>query len=187
MHEHEKAYEGAPDGPDVPPMDQWDIVSDPFERPKIYRHKVPLIKSDSDGKGVYLFVINNPGIPPIVMHDIDKSVSVDFKLTFLVDGEPIEIANAGFLYPPLFSKEGFLNMPPEGKEWLLLRSTMQNLGAIADNAQEIPFRLKDIKSESPMNDVLPPPESTTLRGIISGASLRALREAISLAKHLNNH
>ncbi len=170
----------------TPSNEEWDIVSDPFERPRIYRHKVPLIKSERDGKGVYLFVIDQPGLTPIVMHDIEESISVNFKLTILVDGEPIEISNAGFLYPLLFSKEGFLNMPPQGKEWLLTRNTMKNLGAIAENAQDIPFRLKDIESEAPTNGTLLPLTPITLRGTICGSSLRALRDAISLAKHLNN-
>jgi len=38
----------------MPSNGEWDIVSNPFERLRIYRHKVPLIKSERDRKGVYL-------------------------------------------------------------------------------------------------------------------------------------
>ena len=180
--------------PILPQMDQWDIVSDPFERPKIYRHKVPLIKSDSDGKGVFLFVIDKPGLPPVAMHDMDRIRSFRFELRFLIDNEPVEIGTVGRLITQVFNKEGFLNMPPEGKEWVFLSNAMQNLERLPDNSQEIPFRLKYPITDVPNSGAPPlppppdytPPEPITIRGIIAGHSLRALRDAITLAAHINN-
>jgi hypothetical protein len=175
-------------------MDQWDIVSDPFERHKIYRHKVPLIKSESDGKGVYLFVIDKPGLPPVAMHDMDRIRSFAFELRFLIDNEPVEMGTVGRLLKHLFNKEGFLNMPPEGEERFFLSHAMQNLERLPENAQEIPFRLKYPITDVPSSGAPPlppptdytPPEPITMRGIIAVHSLRALRDAITLAARINN-
>lgn len=173
-------------------MDPWDIVSDPFERPKIYRHKTPLIKIQGDGKGVYLFVIDKRGVPPIALHDMGEN-TVPPELRFLVDNEPIEIGSVGRI--PNANSEGYLNLSSNGNEWTLHRHAMQNLDKIPKRMTGIPFRLKSPEPTSPKDTPIPKPphfslfstptQFPTQRGVIEGPALLVLRHAIMLSAYIN--
>jgi hypothetical protein len=167
---------------DLPPMDQWDVVSDPFERPKVYRHKVPLIKSPNGSNGVYLFVVEKRGVAPIALHDMGEDI-VPPELRFLVENEPVEIGTVGKI--PKRNAENYLNLAGEGNEWTLHRHAMLNLNKVPKSATSIPFRLKSPEPSNPPGAPVPKGPNyslfitaapmATVRGVIEGPALLGLR------------
>ena len=173
-------------------MDPWDIVSDPFESPKVYRHKVPLIRNPADGKGVYLFVVDKPNVPPIALHDLGDNVPAP-ELRILIENEPIELGSVGRIPRP--DGDGYLNLASIANEWTLHKHSMKNLDKIPKGLVAVPYRLKSPDDQQTGTTSAPkgpnyslfvtPSALPTLRGVISGASLLALRHAIMLAAYIS--
>lgn len=193
MREPDKRSESSNrDAHECPPMGAWELVSDPFESPKVYRHKTPLITETERGKKVYLFAVNKRGVPPIILHDMGENLSQP-ELRFLIDNEPVEVGCVGRVPPK--NTEGFLDLATEANEWTSYRYGMKNLERIPADATSIPFRLKSPESVKPIADRSPkrpnyslfvsPPPVPTLRGVIEGPTLLALRQAIQLTAFFN--
>lgn len=175
-----------------PPIGPWDLVSDPFERPKLYRHKTPLITDSVLGRKVYLFVIERRGVTPILLHDMGESLAKP-ELRLLIDNEPIEVGCVGRV--PRKNSEGFIDFSPEDNEWTMHRHGMYNCERIPEGVTAIPFRLKFAQSAKSNPDeatkrpnyslFVTPTPPPTLRGVIEGPALIALRQAIQLSASFN--
>ena len=159
------------DKPDTFARERWILVSDPFEKPKIYRYVDAFIAVDQplsfqkQRKGVHLFFTEQPSVGPILMHDI-PGVEEDLVLTLLIEGEPVE---AGFVNGiPAYNSEGFLNLTPDDHEWTLLRWALDgtSIEQISKGRDPLQFRLKTAD------------DSYSQRGFITGPEWRAFYDAL---------
>lgn len=191
--QHDSDGPGTPKSEAPADMSAWKQVSDPFERPKVYRHKTPLIQSSGDGKGVHLFIIVGSGIPPLALHDMGDNLQAP-ELRFLIDDEPLEIGVVERI--PRQNADGYLSLSGMGTKWTLHLHGMKNLGKVAQTTGPIPFRLKTpdaptkTSSEQASNPsrgpnyslFVTPTQPPTLRGVIEGPALAALHQAIELTQ-----
>ena len=146
-------------------MGVWELVSDPFESPKVYRHKTPLITEAERGKKVYLFAVDKRGVPPIILHDMGENLTQP-ELRVLIDNEPVEVGCVGRVPPK--NTERFLDLATEANEWTLHRYGMKNLERIPADATAIPFRLKSAESVKPVADHSPKRPNYSLHESTSG-------------------
>jgi hypothetical protein len=170
----------------IPDAENWILVSDPFERPKVYRHKHSVFKAPSEEGGVYVFVIAVSGLPPLLLHDINELrprehlwpnhmssyVAPIFRLN--IGGEPIEIAS---VYPiPPSNADGFLALTSHERNYAPLKEIpmMRNLGL------ELAFRLK-VETQANANFQKANPRS--FRGNLDAEGTLALSQAVILFDH----
>ena len=170
----------------IPNAENWLLVSDPFERPKVYRHRLPVLKTedirDECINGVYICVMDYPGENPIILQDIKGMCCVDPvvrgrylvpTLRLIINGNPVEIGNA---YPLLTEgKEEFLLLPAGFSSSAKVKDVkvLKNLG------NETPFRLK-IEKEQYSQHRLPEDVAPTFRGSLDADGTQAIRQAIAL-------
>jgi len=170
----------------IPDAENWILVSDPFERPKVYRHKHSVFKAPSEEGGVYVFVIAASGLPPLLLHDINElwpSERLKPECMMLYDapifrlnigGEPIEI---GSVYPiPPSNADGFLTLSMNERNYATLKEVpiMRNLGL------ELAFRLKVEKQANPEYQKANP---RSFRGNLGAEGTLALSQAVILFDH----
>ncbi len=191
----------------IPNAENWILVSDPFERPKVYRHRLPVLKTEhSSGHacGVYIFVMNYPGEHPIILHDIESLVRADsvardnkpprvLRLCDVNDPSSDDSASGGRYAPPTLrliindSPVEIGNAHPyitEGKEGFLqlpnragFNARVIDLNVLRDLRNETPFRLKIENNQSSQRQEHNTP---TFRGVLDADGTLALRQAIAL-------
>jgi len=167
----------------IPNAENWILVSDPFERPKVYRHRLPVLKTEDSEEwinGVYICVMDYPGENPIILQDIKGMCCLDPvvrgrylvpTLRLIVNGNPVEIGNA---YPLLTEgKEEFLLLPTGFSHGAKVKDVkvLKNLG------NETPFRLK---IEKDANSQYREDNAPTFRGSLDADGTQAIRQAIAL-------
>lgn len=176
----------------IPNAENWILVSDPFERPKIYRHKHAIFMAD-DKCGVYIFVIRAADQAPIILHDImDFEMSHRVKagslfslyaapvLRLIIDDTPLALARA---YPIMSAaSETYLYVP----DYFIRNSsisgaiTIKTLASLTFAEQGTPFRLKVEGQANPEYQYGNP---RTFRGTLSAEATLAIKQAIVLYEH----
>jgi hypothetical protein len=166
----------------IPNAENWILVSDPFERPKVYRHRFPVIKTEDTSErvsGVYIFVMDYPGEHPILLHDINQILADSFAtgshltptLRLILHGKPFEIGNA---HPYIIDRvEGFLQLP----SGFGLNARVIDLHPLRDLGKDVPFRLK---LENNHSSVSQEDDIPTYRGMLEDDGTLALRQAVVL-------
>jgi hypothetical protein len=170
----------------IPNAENWILVSDPFERPKVYRHINPLI-SFGDGAfcALYVYVIRAPKTPPVILNNIRElkmkeplikggyfSLYIPPVLRLIINEEPVEICK---VYP-IITEEGedyvsltYLTNVCTGIENLhLLRNSLKD---------ECPMRMK---FEQKINPSYQEEIGFAYRGILDANGTLALRQAAAL-------
>ena len=167
----------------IPNAENWLLVSDPFERPKVYRHRLPVLKTeDSDVcvNGVYICVMDYPREHPILLQDIKgmccpcpvvRGRYLVPTLRLIINGNPVEIGNA---YPLLTEgKEEFLLLP----NGFVHNAKLKDLNVLRNLGNETPFRLKIEKDQNPHYKEENAP---SFRGWLDADGSQAIRQAIAL-------
>lgn len=160
----------------MPTMDDWILVSDPFELPKVYRHKCTLIEMKPEGEGSNLVILKDDNFVPSA------------ELSVLVDGNPHILGVANLI--PKNNSEGFLNLGEPSKASLLKDNSLKNLETITPDLSELPYRLKYVNGkfyrengtflETNFNDM--PPD---IRGTLDASNMKTLHQAIALSAYFN--
>jgi hypothetical protein len=170
----------------VPPIDNWVLVSDPFELPKVYRHKCTLVEMKPDGKGIHVFVLERKGTNLVILKDDNFVPSAE--LSVLVDGNPHILGVANLI--PKNNSEGFLNLGEPSKASLLTDNSLKNLETITPDLSELPYRLKYVNGKfhrengtfsEPKFDDMPP----DIRGTLDASNMKTLHQAIALSAYFN--
>jgi hypothetical protein len=171
----------------IPNAENWILVSDPFERPKVYRHKYAILSVDEHAQekgGAYIYVIHHPRQAPLILHDIrglqmaeriskagHYSLYAPPVLRFIINDDPIEIGKAY----PIFSEtdQGFISIPD-----IYRRSAdIKHLDRLKDLKDCTPFRLKIEARVNPDYQEDHPP---SFRGTLNADAVLALRQAVAL-------
>lgn len=169
-----------------PSLDDWELVSDPFELPKVYRHKSVFIEMTADGGGIHLFVVEQKGTRPVILKNDNKITSAE--LTVLISGNPHTLGVANLI--PKKNKEGFLNLGAEATRALVTENCLSSLEMITPDLRELPYRLKYVNGKfyrddgtfrEPRFENLPP----DIRGTLDAKSVNALQQAIALSAYFN--
>jgi hypothetical protein len=175
----------------IPDAENWILVSDPFERPKIYRHKHAIFMAE-DKCGVYIFVIRAANQAPIILHDIiDFEMSARIKaasafslysapvLRLIINDEPVEIGKA---YPVVNDGEGaYLSVPDFFIRGASLSAPYASrLEYLRNIKPETPFRMK---AEGKVNPECQYGNPRTFRGTLSAEATLAIKQAIVLYEH----
>ena len=175
----------------IPNAENWILVSDPFERPKIYRHKHPIFMAD-DKCGVYIFVIRATNHAPIILHDI-----VDFEmctrvkigslfslysapvLRLIINDDPVEIGKA---YPVVYAGDGaYLSVPDFFIRGASLFGThASRLEYLRNMKPETPFRMKVEGKANPEYQFGNP---RTFRGTLSAEATLAIKQTVVLYEY----
>lgn len=175
----------------IPDAENWILVSDPFERPKIYRHKHPIFMAD-DKSGVYIFVIRAANQAPIILHDImDFEMSARLKagssfspylapvLRLIIYDVPLEIGKA---YPVINDGDGAYLCVPDFfiRGASLFGTHASRLEYLRNVKPETPFRMK---AEGKVNPECQYGNPRTFRGTLSAEATLAFKQAIVLYEH----
>ncbi len=166
----------------IPNAENWILVSDPFERPKIYRNKNAIFRASPEEGGIYVFVIEEPAAAPLLLHDINElkpkalqpqymSLYVAPVFRLIISGEPADIGSA---YPiPTSNRDGFLTISKLERNWASLKEIhmIRNLG------RETAFRLK---VEKPANPSIQEADPRSFRGNLDAEGTLALTQAVIL-------
>jgi len=176
----------------IPNAENWILVSDPFERPKIYRHKHAIFMAD-DKCGVYIYVIRATNLAPIILHDIKDFGMTDYimqhgnfslysppVLRLIINEDPVEIGNA---YPVMNKgDETYLHVPDYfiRSACILGSDTVRKLEYLRNIQQETPFRMK---VEGKANPDWQYGNPQTFRGTLSAEAILAIKQAALLYIH----
>jgi hypothetical protein len=113
----------------------------------------------------------------------------------LLENQPVELGTVGRI--PRADGEGYLNLASIGNESTLHEYALQNLEKITKDLVAVPYRLKSPEAPQTGPRATPVPKGPnyslfvtpsslpTLRGVIGGASLLALRHAIMLTDYIS--
>jgi hypothetical protein len=174
----------------IPNSENWILVSDPFERPKVYRHKYAILSVDehTQEKGAaYIYVIRHPRQAPLILHDIrglqmaeristagHYSLYAPPVLRFIINDDPIEIGKAYPILPE--ADQGFISLPEIYKR----TADIKHLDRLKNLKECSPYRLKvETRVNPDYQDDSPP----TFRGTLKADAALALRQAIALYEH----
>ncbi len=171
----------------IPNAENWILVSDPFERPKVYRHKHSIFRVDEgskEGSGLYIYVIQESQRAPLILNDIDGLRMNDdvFKgryfslyaapvLRLIINDEPVEIGKAFPVHND--GDEGYFSIPDHFK----LSSEIKRLEQLRNLKENSPYRLKIEGRINPNYQNANPP---TYRGLLEADGTLAIRQAIAL-------
>jgi hypothetical protein len=167
----------------IPNAENWILVSDPFERPKVYRHINPIFKTGTGESGVFIFVSDEHGSAPMLMHNIKEigpksdlpqqymSLYTAPNFRLIIGGEPIDIGTV-YQIPPS-DDSGFVSVTPFEQ----LNSSIKDTPMLMNIGGQTPYRLKIEKEPHPgYQDGNP----KSFRGILDDAGTLAIKQALSL-------
>ena len=167
----------------IPNAENWILASDPFERPKIYRHKHALFMA-GEQCGVFVYVIRAPKQAPIILQDIGELQMNDniFRgghfslysppvLRLIINGEPVEIGKA---FPIINERdEAFITIPD-----VFIRSAdIKRVDCLRNLKEETAFRMK---VEGKVNPAYQDVNPQTFRGTLNPDATLAIRQAVDL-------
>jgi hypothetical protein len=170
----------------IPNAENWILVSDPFERPKVYRHINPIFKTGTGESGVFIFVSDGHGTPPMLMHNI-KEIGPKSELTqqymslytapnfrLIIGGEPIYIGTV-YQIPPSDDSD-FITVT----RFEQLNSSIKDTPMLINISDQMPYRLKIEKQPNPSYQDGNP---KSFRGILDDAGTLAIKQAVALYDH----
>lgn len=170
----------------IPNAENWILVSDPFERPKVYRHINPIFKTGTGESGVFIFVSDEHGSAPMLMHNIKEIgpksglqqqhmilyTAPNFRL--MIGGEPIDIGKV-YQIPPS-DDSGFVTVTRFEQQYSSIKDTpmLINIG------DQMPYRLKVEKAPNPTYQDGNP---KSFRGILDDGGKLAIKQALAFYDH----
>jgi|APGre2960657444_1045066.scaffolds.fasta_scaffold03484_2 hypothetical protein len=173
----------------IPNAENWILVSDPFERPKVYRHKNAILRIDENSQeqsGVFIYVIREPKQAPLILHDIrvlqmgDRIIKGSYfslyappVLRIIINDDPIEIGKS---FPIFTDYQGFISIPNHFKH----SADITHLDRLRNLKDSTPFRLK---IESTVNPDYQEDNPPSFRGTLNADAVLALRQAVALYDH----
>jgi hypothetical protein len=171
----------------IPNAENWILVSDPFERPKVYRHKNAILRVDEspeDEIGLFVYVLQETNQAPLILNNIDRLRMDDdiFKgnyfslyappvLRLIINNDPVEIGNAFPVYTE--GNEGFVFIP----DFFKRSAEIKHLEKLSNLKEDTYFRFKIEARINPNYQRDNPP---TFRGTLNADATLALKQAVAL-------